>query len=253
MGFGGGNEGLGNLMSSAILEDTMATGVQETGEAANLSYMIDQIIEMLPNLSGLDKVRFLCILFISQRGVLDEEMEQRVSEAANLSPFDMSIFEKLEVLAGDDKNDDEEDSGFNIGEIFGGKKAKVRGNVNTVESNGYGGMRYAPDVKNLLGQMLKDQLSPDDYPGTQPLPTFKTMTAESVRTRRKTSKWSKDKKKKKTYSGARQIVFILGGMCMSELRSGYECMDDDGEKEIIMCSTEFLSPTTFLENIRNFH
>merc|ERR1711982_206629 len=132
MGFGGGNEGLGNLMSSAILEDTMATGVDETGEAANFSYMIDQIIEMLPNLSGLDKVRFLCILFISQRGVLDEEMETRVFEAANLSPFDMSIFKKLEVLAGDD-------SGFNIGEIFGGKRAKVRGNINTAESNNYPG------------------------------------------------------------------------------------------------------------------
>merc|ERR1711862_315173 len=107
----------------------MATGVDDTGEAANFPYMIDQI-EMLPNLSGLDKVRFLCILFISQRGVLDEEMETRVFEAANLSPFDMSIFKKLEVLAGDDKDDNEEDSGFNIGEIFGGKRAKVRGNVN---------------------------------------------------------------------------------------------------------------------------
>merc|ERR1711862_625627 len=73
----------------------MATGVDDTGEAANFPYMIDQI-EMLPNLSGLDKVRFLCILFISQRGVLDEEMETRVFEAANLSPFDMSIFKKLE-------------------------------------------------------------------------------------------------------------------------------------------------------------
>merc|ERR1711862_419911 len=182
------------------------------------------------------------------------EMRSRVFEAANLSPSDMTIYNNLETLAGDDKDDDKQGGGM-FGNMFGGKKAKARGNVNTTESN-YGGMRYAPDVKKLLGQMLKDQLSPDDYPGTQPLPTFKTITAESVRSRGtssiKNSKWNKDKKKKKkAFTGGRQIVFILGGMCMSELRSGYECMDG-GEKEIIMGSTEFLSPNTYLEEVRNY-
>merc|ERR1711862_516183 len=202
--------------------------------------MVDQIIKKLPNMTTSNKVRFLCILCISQRGALDEEMKIRVFEAANLSPSDMTIFNNLEILAGDDKDDDKEGGGI------GDKKVKARGIVNTIESS-FCGMRYAPNVKKLLGQMLKDQLSPDDYPGTQPLPTFKTITAESVRSRGtssiKNSKWNKEKKKKKAFTGGRQIVFILGGMCMSELRSGYECMDG-GEKEIIMGSTEFLSPNT---------
>jgi len=247
----------GKLGELGELEQTLATGQDEDGKTPKLSELIDEIAAILPTLSTSNKIRLLCIAFISQRGHLEEGHKSKIYDAAALSSTDKAVLDNLTLLGITTADQDAApvDTATKFGNLFGGKK--LRAVTNQLVSNSeYAACRYVTKLKVILDAMVNDRLSPDDFPGTQPLPTFKTTTAASVRTRvtpniTKHSKWSKDKnrQKKKSYTGGRQIVFILGGISMSEIRAGYELMEV-GEKEIILGSTEFLNPDSYLDELR---
>jgi len=246
-------ESLGDL---GELEQTLATGEDEDGKTPKLSDLIEEIVNILPSLSSINKVRLICIALLSQHDSFEEEHKNQILDAASFSSQDKLIIDSLFKVFKPSTEDALNKSATSnlLGNIFGGKKIQ-KSNQASNDSE-YAACRYVTNVKSILDAMVNDRLSQDTYPGTQPLPTFKTTTAASVRTRTagnqtKTSKWSRDKKKnkKKTYTGGRQIVFIVGGICMSEIRSGYELMEV-GEKEIILGSTEFLDPELYLEQLR---
>jgi syntaxin-binding protein 1 len=56
-------------------------------------------------------------------------------------------------------------------------------------------------------------------------------------------------KKKSTHAG-RQIVFMAGGMCYSELRSAREMMNSTGA-EIVIGSTRCISPKDFTDDLHS--
>jgi len=122
----------------------------------------------------------------------------------------------------------------------------------------YSSSRYACELKNILNDMVKGTLSIDTYPSVLPLPEAGTGAVASARTRvsgsvRKggaSSKWSRSterpKSKAASYSGARQIVFVVGGMCYSELRA---LNDASKETEFVGGSTRFINPTNFIQDL----
>jgi len=243
-------ESLGDL---GELEQTLATGEDEDGKSPKLSDLIEEIVNILPSLSHTNKLRLICIALLSQHDSIEDEHKNQILDSASLSSQDRLIIDNLFKVFKPNSGDAMKGSATSnlLGNIFGGKKVQ-KSNQASNDSE-YAACRYVTSLKTILDAMVNDRLSQDVYPGTQPLPTFKTTTAASVRTRSaanqtKTSKWSRDKKKnkKKTYTGGRQIVFIVGGICMSEIRGGYELMEV-GEKEIIMGSTEFLDSESFME------
>uniref|UniRef100_A0A7S3QD01 Uncharacterized protein n=1 Tax=Chaetoceros debilis TaxID=122233 RepID=A0A7S3QD01_9STRA len=52
----------------------------------------------------------------------------------------------------------------------------------------------------------------------------------------------------KKIDGSRQIVFMAGGACYSELRAANELMEKGGP-EVILGSTHFIDPSTFVKSI----
>lgn len=72
-------------------------------------------------------------------------------------------------------------------------------------------------------------------------------SAMSVRKTRESGNWKTDKGKKKAHGG-RQIVFMVGGMCYSEMRSAREVMNSTG-KEIIIGSTRRIAPKDFAKDL----
>ena len=98
--------------------------------------------------------------------------------------------------------------------------------------------------------MTLDRLSVEVYPSILPLPPGKTGTASSVRNRA-TSRWARNEaRKKKVFTGGRQMLFMAGGMCFSELRAAHEIMAKC-DKEIIMGSTCFISPLDFMQALKH--
>ncbi len=133
----------------------------------------------------------------------------------------------------------------------GRNKAKGAATVARHDSE-YSSSRYVCKVKGILEAMAENNLNIDDYPSLLPLPFGTTGSAASVRTkstRHKSRYGGSDQiKKSKAFSGPRQIIFMVGGMCYSELRSAEEIMSN-GEREFILGSTIFLKPADYIKEI----
>jgi syntaxin-binding protein 1 len=114
----------------------------------------------------------------------------------------------------------------------------------------YSSSRYVCKLKGILEAMAENNLSVEEYPSLLPLPYGTTGSAASVRTkstRHKSRYGGSDQiKKNKAFLGPRQIVFMVGGMCYSELRSAEETMCQ-GEREFILGSTHFLKPAEYIK------
>jgi hypothetical protein len=113
--------------------------------------------------------------------------------------------------------------------------------------------------------MREKTLSFDEYPSIFPMPdegssSGSTMVSGGVGSvRASSSKYSSKSSSRyskanssnvgKKFSGARQMIFIAGGACFSELLAAEQMMDDGGS-EVILGSTHFCNPEQFVEMLR---
>lgn len=122
--------------------------------------------------------------------------------------------------------------------------------------------RYTPPLKRILTELISNSLSMEDYPSVVPMPTLPKSTTSASSARRRGgegsarkkaagSKWSKTDSPSTAitnFSGARSIVFMIGGLSYSELKVSREVMEKES-REVMIGSTAFLSPKEFLEDI----
>lgn len=150
-------------------------------------------------------------------------------------------------------------------------KSKVQGTGSFDDDSEYASSRYVPPLKSTLMDLVSNQLSIDDYPSVVPmpqLPSTKSTGAASARRRGKgadgtasarkkkgaTEKWNRTgttgaaTKTTTTFTGGRNIVFMVGGLSFSELRVAREVMEKES-REIIVGSTKFLSPNEFMKDL----
>ncbi len=117
----------------------------------------------------------------------------------------------------------------------------------------YNSSRYACDLKELLQKMHENTLSIEEYPSIYPMPELpqQTLTQTGISSARyKTSKYSKTNKNGSSVNsgGSRQIVFVAGGVCYSELRSAEE-LTAAGGPEVVIGGTSFITPDSFVGDI----
>jgi len=243
-----------NLIDLVELEQTLATGLDDAGKSPKLSDLLDLVKDIIPTLSPINKIRLLCILYGSQHG-MEGDNNEKVREAAQLNSEENMILDNLREFIDSNKKEEEggeEKLSFNlVSDFIFGKKLKTTNLSGDDDEPEFMTSRYITYFKTICDMMSNDSLSADDFPGTKPLPPAKTATASSVRARGVSlaSRWSKDKKKKK-YTGGRQVVFMVGGICYSEIRAAYEVMDH-GEKEFVVGSTNFLCPDEFVDGLKD--
>jgi hypothetical protein len=104
--------------------------------------------------------------------------------------------------------------------------------------------------------MANKSLDFDQYPSVFPMPEEaidirpgrSSGVVSSVRTKKGNFSSRVSVGDGKKFDGSRQIVFIAGGACHSELRAVKELMNKGGP-EIIFGSTSFNSPTDFVHDL----
>ena len=125
----------------------------------------------------------------------------------------------------------------------------------------YAASRYITDIKVVLENMANNLLDIEEYHSVMPMPMPKSTSsgkggktssrrslAQSARKSSGTSWAKKEQKKVINYTGHRNIVFMIGGMCFSELRAFHEVLESTGV-EIYAGSTSFDNPSRFVKNV----
>ncbi|XP_068581157.1 syntaxin-binding protein 3 [Cebidichthys violaceus] len=105
--------------------------------------------------------------------------------------------------------------------------------------------RWTPVIKDVMEDAVENKLDTREWPHQSECPAaWNGSGAVSARQKHKAS--SQDERR----SGARLIVFVLGGICHSEMRCAYEVTQAVKSCEVIIGSSHILTPTGLLNDIK---
>ena len=153
------------------------------------------------------------------------------------------------------------------------------------EDSQFAATRYVPILKSTLMDLSNNELSFDTYPSLLPMPASastpvnrssatgsgarnsavssvrKSATGAASSARKSggaSSKWAANSSSLSAsstsaggpiaFTGARHLVFMVGGLCYAEMRVAREVMEQTS-REIILGSTSFLSANDFLDDL----
>ena len=257
-----------DLATLAELEQTLATGIDKDDKPAKASKLQSDLIDAIVGIDKAMAMRLIMVYIISQQGIKDEE-KAKLFSAAGLTPAEQATIGNLAKLGVTMQQQQvtEKKSGFSS--MFRSTADKVRASGHANTNTEYEFMRYACNLKILLEQLCANRLSHEEYPSVLPMPASSSKAggaadaaAKSVRRGGGNTRWGAGggaatgaaAAAKKTYPGGRAIVFVVGGLCYSELRSCKEIMEPGGQnndKEVVVGGTEFITPNAYLECLRS--
>uniref|UniRef100_A0A671TMS7 Syntaxin binding protein 3 n=1 Tax=Sparus aurata TaxID=8175 RepID=A0A671TMS7_SPAAU len=105
--------------------------------------------------------------------------------------------------------------------------------------------RWTPVIKDVMEDAVENKLDTKEWPHQSECPAaWNGSGAVSARQKHKAS--SLDDRR----TGSRLIIFVLGGICFSEMRSAYEVTQAVKSCEVIIGSSHILTPTSLLDDIK---
>ncbi|XP_013224065.2 syntaxin-binding protein 3 isoform X1 [Columba livia] len=106
--------------------------------------------------------------------------------------------------------------------------------------------RWTPVIKDVMEDAIENKLDSKDWPySSQCPPTWNGSGAVSARQKPRAS--YKEARK----SSARLIIFVIGGITYSEMRSAYEVSEAYKSCEVVIGSTHILTPKRLLDEIKS--
>jgi len=237
------------IESIAHLEQDMATGEDADGKAVKNTITSLPPLLSDPDVTKEEKLRLLMIYVISQGGVKDQD-RKRLMDLAKISVAEQKSIANLYHL------------GVQINKPKKAKKDTKKKKKQRREDVPFELSRYVPNLKEVIKQLVDNNLSATDYPFVRDDPGVagsRASTASSSSAPLKSLKgtatkprWADKGKKKEEnkvqFAGPRIIVFILGGMTFSEMRTAYE-ITSKHQRLCFIGSTHIITPKKFLEDL----
>ncbi|KAJ3271878.1 vacuolar sorting protein VPS33/slp1 [Terramyces sp. JEL0728] len=228
----------------ASVQQDLATG--ETADGKSLKNAMLDLIPVLDNKNTTlnDKLRALIVYIISMNGIQDME-RQRLLATAKVSPEDSQGINNLSL--------------FDVKLSSNGKKEKEKDQINnSVQKEIVPWIKEPrPEELGIASNTLKmfkftsNGIVPPDpnYPNS--LRTTRASWAGRARVKQNTKEVSKEVVDWRR-NGSRIILFCLGGLTYSEVRSCYE-LSKESQREIFMGSTFVYNPIQFLDVLKELH
>mmetsp|Transcript_24069 Transcript_24069/g.47832 ORF Transcript_24069/g.47832 Transcript_24069/m.47832 type:complete len:668 (-) Transcript_24069:3898-5901(-) len=254
------------LLDLSDLEQTLATGKTDEDVVPTLKKILGEVVtEFRGQPNSVMRLRLLAIVIVSQRGLESQEQLDILLAEARLSEKELNALKNIEKLGCPLVRAPQTGAKGRMGKIRSTKVSAYH--PDAIESSSaeteYVSSRYSCVLKAIMEKAAKGELSVEEYPSVMPLPDAEGMLGPSSMSKAKSvrkmtsssSKWAgssstNSQGAKKKAHGGRQIIFMAGGMCYSELRAAREVMADSN-MEIVVGSNRFIKPMDFLIDWKN--
>ncbi|KAI9145008.1 Sec1-like protein [Paraphysoderma sedebokerense] len=228
------------LAKSAAVEQDMATG--ETADGSVPKNIVTEMVPLLDDdlISPHDKVRLLMLYIISKEGVQDEDRRKLLDHAR----ISLELAESITNLAL---------LGVKLTKAPKEKRNKGKSNRQKRRADDvpYELSRYVPALKYTMEDSVNNTLDTSLYPYLRDNPDMEKDQPKAVGQSLRSTKPSWQKKgNEKTDVKGKLIVFILGGVSYSEVRSAYE-VTQTSNREVIIGSTHTIVPKKFIDDLMN--
>ncbi|CAM4708500.1 unnamed protein product [Caretta caretta] len=199
-----------------------------------------------PSVQAYDKIRIILIYIFLKNGV-DKENLTKLIQHANIQQ-QRDIINNLQFL------------GISLtpgsGQLRPERKVRLE--------SSYQLSRWTPMLKDIMEDIIEDKLDKNLWPFlSDPVPTTSSQAAVSeplVSTRplspptARFRHWQKNKPAAEYRTGPRLIIYVLGGVSMSEMRCAYEVTPAiKGKWEVVIGSSHILTPKRFLDDIQTLN
>ena len=217
------------------VEQNLAMGCDSQGEKIK-DHMKNIVPLLLDNEIKIDdKLRLIMLFLLHKNGITEENLLKLLHHA--MIPED-----KKQVMLN------LQNIGMQILQDPNKRRKNIPQNRKVREEQTYQLSRWAPYVKDLMEDAFEEKLDARQFPYLSNRPAgggnFGGTSARPT--------WHRNVGQQTTRTGPRLIVFIIGGVTYSEIRSAYEATAaNQAQKkwEVIIGSDQILTPKQFLNNL----
>uniref|UniRef100_A0A2K5BWI6 Syntaxin binding protein 2 n=1 Tax=Aotus nancymaae TaxID=37293 RepID=A0A2K5BWI6_AOTNA len=227
----------GSVEKLCSVEQDLAMGSDAEGEKIKDSMKLIVPVLLDAAVPAYDKIRVLLLYILLRNGVSEENLAKLIQHA-NVQAHS-SLIRNLEQLGGTVTNPEW---------VWGDPGASSRLEPRERMEPTYQLSRWTPVVKDVMEDAVEDRLDRKLWPFvSDPTPAASSQAAVSARF----GHWHKNKAGVEARAGPRLIVYVMGGVAMSEMRAAYEVTRaTEGKWEVLIGSSHILTPTRFLDDLK---
>eukprot|EP00090_Calanus_glacialis_P000909 TRINITY_DN10651_c0_g1_i1.p1 TRINITY_DN10651_c0_g1~~TRINITY_DN10651_c0_g1_i1.p1 ORF type:complete len:589 (-),score=226.51 TRINITY_DN10651_c0_g1_i1:212-1978(-) len=219
------------------VEQDLSMGTDADGEKIK-----DQMRNIVPvlldqNVTISDKIRIILLYIQSKNGISSENLTKLVQHAQIPEEQTLPIKNMASL-------------GVNV--LVDGTRARTWNmrRRERVTEHTYQMSRWTPQVKDIIEDAIDGKLDTNHFPFLSD--KRQGANKSSAPTSNRYGRWHKDKAEQGSHKIPRMIVFIVGGISLSEARAAYEVTRERSAWEVIIGGdTQILTPGNFLHNVSN--
>ncbi|XP_015109042.1 protein ROP isoform X1 [Diachasma alloeum] len=226
----------GSVDKLCKVEQDLAMGTDAEGERIKDHMRTITPVLLDQTVANIDKLRIISLYVLSKNGITEENLNRLVHHA-QVSPDDKQTILNMANL------------GINV-DGKGRKPYQVPRKERITEQT-YQMSRWTPVIRDIMEDAIEEKLDSKHFPflAGRAASSGYAHAPTSVRY----GHWHKDKGQATIKNVPRLIVFIVGGLCFSEIRCAYEVTNAVKNWEVIVGSSHIITPKSFLSDLSKLH